>query len=72
MCSCVPYVEFIIPLSSFCFREQVHWKKRTVKQELSNNTWIKALRSKITSATHVEEFFSLWIHFHAFAAKGLR
>ena len=36
-------------------------KNRTVKQELSNNTWIKALRGKITSATHVEEFVSLWI-----------
>ena len=37
-------------------------KNRTVKQELSNNAWIKALRGKITSATHVEEFVSLWIH----------
>ena len=38
-------------------------ENRTVKQELSNNTRIKALRGKITSATHVEEFVTFWIYF---------
>jgi hypothetical protein len=36
-------------------------KNRTVIQELRNNNWIRSLRGRITSATHVEEFVSLWI-----------
>ena len=34
-----------------------------MKQELSNNTRIKALQGKITSTTHVEEFVTFWIYF---------
>jgi hypothetical protein len=34
-------------------------KNRTVDQELGNNNWIRSLRGRITSATHVEEFVSL-------------
>jgi len=37
----------------------VRRKNRTVRQELQNNTWIRALMGKITTATHIEEFVSL-------------
>jgi hypothetical protein len=36
-------------------------KNKTVQQELTNNSWIRSLRNRITSATHIEEFVSLWI-----------
>jgi hypothetical protein len=36
-------------------------KNRTVNQEHRNNNWIRSLSGHITSATHVEEFVSLWI-----------
>jgi len=32
-----------------------------VQQELWNNNWIRSLRGHIASATHIEEFISLWI-----------
>jgi hypothetical protein len=39
----------------------VRRKNRTVHQELRNNTWTRVLRDKITTATHIEEFVSLWL-----------
>ena len=36
-------------------------KNRTVQQELCNDNWIRSLGHRITTATHVEEFVSLWI-----------
>jgi hypothetical protein len=36
-------------------------KNKTVQQELRNNSWIRSLSNRITSATHIEEFASLWI-----------
>jgi hypothetical protein len=36
-------------------------KNRSVQQELRNNNWIRSLRGHIASATHIEEFVSLWI-----------
>ena len=36
-------------------------KNKTVQQELQNKNWIRSLRGKITTATHIEEFVSLWI-----------
>ena len=36
-------------------------KNRSVQQELRNNNWILSLRGHIASATHIEEFISLWI-----------
>ena len=41
--------------------ELVKRKNRTVQQELNNNSWIRLLRGKITTATHLEEFVSLWL-----------
>jgi hypothetical protein len=41
--------------------ELVRRKNRSVQQELHNHAWIWALRGRITTATHVEEFVSLWI-----------
>lgn len=41
--------------------ELVRRKNRSVQQELHNHAWIRALRGRITTATHVEEFVSLWI-----------
>ena len=32
-----------------------------IHQEITNDTWIRALRRKITTATQVEEFISLLI-----------
>ena len=32
-----------------------------IHQEITNDTWIRALRGKITTATQVEEFISLLI-----------
>jgi len=40
--------------------ELVKSKNKTVEQELRNNSWIRALRNKITTTTHIEEFVSLW------------
>jgi len=34
---------------------------QTVQKELRNNNWMHKLGRKITSATHIEEFVSLWI-----------
>jgi len=36
-------------------------KNKMVQQELQNNNRIHSLRGKITTATHIEEFVSLWI-----------
>jgi hypothetical protein len=36
-------------------------KNTTVQQELHNNNWMRSLRRHITTATHIEEFVSLWI-----------
>ena len=41
--------------------ELVKRKNRTVQQELHNNCWILLLRGRITTATHLEEFVSLWL-----------
>jgi len=41
--------------------ELVRRKNRLVQQELQNNKWIRSLQGKITTATHVEEFVSLWL-----------
>jgi len=41
--------------------ELVQRKHKTVAQELANNSWISALQNKITNATQLEEFVSLWI-----------
>jgi hypothetical protein len=39
----------------------VRRKNKSVQQELRNNNWIRSLRGHITTATHIEEFVSLWI-----------
>jgi hypothetical protein len=36
-------------------------KNRLVQQELQNNKWIRSFQGKITTATQVEEFVSLWL-----------
>jgi len=36
-------------------------ENRMVQQELHNNSWIRLLRGRITTATHLEEFVSLWL-----------
>ena len=36
-------------------------KNKSMQQELYTHSWIRALRGRITTATHVEEFVSLWI-----------
>jgi hypothetical protein len=41
--------------------ELVRRKNRSVQQELQNDGCIRSLRGKITTATHQEEFISLWI-----------
>ena len=41
--------------------ELVQRKHKIVAQELANNSWISALQNKITNATQLEEFVSLWI-----------
>ena len=41
--------------------KRVRRKNRTVQQELHNGACIHSLRDKITTATHIEEFVSLWI-----------
>ena len=47
-------------LATYLF-ELVRRKNRSVQHELHNHTWIRALRGRITTVTHVEEFVSLWI-----------
>jgi len=42
----------------------VRRKNRLVQHELHNHTCIRALRARITTVTHVEEFVSLWIRIH--------
>jgi len=39
----------------------VRRKNNSVAHELTNNTWIKSLRGKITTTVQIEEFVSLWI-----------
>jgi hypothetical protein len=41
--------------------ELVKRKNRSVKLELQNNSWIRSLNGRITTAVQVEEFISLWI-----------
>jgi hypothetical protein len=41
--------------------ELVKRKNRTIQQELHNNNWIRLLRGRITTATHLEEFVLLWL-----------
>ena len=41
--------------------ELVRRKNRSVQQELQSNKWIRSLQGKITTATQVEEFVSLWL-----------
>jgi hypothetical protein len=41
--------------------ELVRRKNRSVQQELQTDGWIRSLRGKIITATHLEEFISLWI-----------
>jgi len=36
-------------------------KNRTVQRELHSDNWMRSLRCHITTATHIEEFVSLWI-----------
>lgn len=36
-------------------------RNKTVQQELDQDTWIRSLRNKITTATQLQEFVSLWI-----------
>ena len=50
-------------LATYLF-ELVRRKNRSVQHELHNHTWIRALRGRITTVTHVEEFVSLWIRIH--------
>jgi hypothetical protein len=45
--------------------ELVRGKNKSVQQELRNNSWIHTLRSRITTAEHLEEFVSLWIRIKA-------
>lgn len=39
----------------------VRRKNRSVQQELHNNNWIRTFMGRITTATLIEEFVSLWI-----------
>jgi hypothetical protein len=41
--------------------ELVKRKNRSVKLELRNNSWIRSLNGRITTAVQIEEFVSLWI-----------
>ena len=52
------WLEGVAPRNLFLL---VTRKNKTVQQELQNNNRIHSLRGKITTATHIEEFVSLWI-----------
>jgi len=50
--------------------ELVQRKHKIVAQELANNSWISALQYKITNATQLEEFVSLWIRIQGVALNS--
>ena len=50
--------------------ELVQRKHKTVAQDLANNSWISALQYKITNATQLEEFVSLWIRIQGVALNS--